>query len=63
MTLNNTIDYEVFVAHVLAMRNAQKNFFATRDKNYLETSKALEKQVDKDIEVLTAPAIQLDLNF
>ena len=63
MPLNKTIDFDVFVAHVLAMRNAQKNFFATRAVNFLKESEELEKQVDKDIEVLTAPAIQLDIKF
>ena len=63
MSLNNTIDFDVFVAHVKSMRNAQKNFFATRNAIFLQESKVLEKQVDKDIEILTAPAIQLDLKF
>lgn len=59
--MNAVIDYEEFVAAVLQMRNAQKNFFATRNSWYLSESKKFEKQVDKYIEVLTAKATELPL--
>ena len=35
-----------FTELVLKMRTAQKNYFATRNANYLNESKKLEKQVD-----------------
>jgi hypothetical protein len=39
-------EYE-FIALIREMRTAQKNFFATRNANYLGESKKLEKQVDE----------------
>ena len=35
-----------FISAVKAMREAQKDYFATRDINVLRRSKALEKRVD-----------------
>lgn len=35
-----------FLTLVRAMREAQKNYFATRNTTYLKQSKELEKQVD-----------------
>ena len=35
-----------FAELVLKMRTAQRNYFATRNANYLAESKKLEKQVD-----------------
>lgn len=32
---------------VLEMRKAQKNFFKTRDRKYLDLSKKLESEVDR----------------
>ena len=40
------MEYQEFIELVKQMRTAQKNFFATRNINYLSESKKLEKQVD-----------------
>ncbi len=41
-----------FLKKVKEMRQAQKNYFATRRKSYLFQSKDLEKQVDEMISFL-----------
>lgn len=38
-----------FFMLVVQMRNAQKQYFRTRDKSDLQASKQLEKQVDDEI--------------
>jgi hypothetical protein len=43
---NRSMTDTEFITLVRAMREAQKNFFATRNANYLKQSKELEKQVD-----------------
>ena len=44
-----------FVAKVSEMRNAQRSYFRTRDRAFLEKSKTLEKEVDKAVEVFYDP--------
>lgn len=41
------------------MRRAQKKFFDTRDPYYLKTSKELEKKVDRAVEDVLNPKIDL----
>jgi len=44
--INNTaMEYKEFVELVKKMREAQKNYFRTRDYNYLSESKKIERQV------------------
>jgi len=38
-----------FVLKVKMMREAQKNYFATRSREWLTESKRLEKEVDNDL--------------
>lgn len=38
-----------FLSTVARMRQAQKDYFKTKDKNVLERSKSLERMVDKQI--------------
>ena len=38
-----------FVLSVKMMREAQKNYFATRSREWLTESKRLEKEVDNDL--------------
>lgn len=42
-----------FFDKVAAMRQAQRDYFKTRDKDTLIRSKMLEKEVDKEIERVT----------
>ena len=44
--MNTVDDYIEFAELVKTLRTAQKNYFATRNVNYLNESKKLEKQVD-----------------
>jgi len=44
------MEHKEFIELVKRMREAQKNYFRTRDYNYLSESKMLERQVDKLIE-------------
>ena len=46
-----------FVALVREMRQAQKEYFKTRDRDVLNRSKSLERQVDKAIEAMNAPGL------
>ena len=41
---------EQFEAKVAELRQAQKNYFATRDRSYLEQSKSLEREIDEELE-------------
>jgi hypothetical protein len=43
-------EIERFISTVMDMRTAQKAFFKSRDKKWLEASKTLERDVDKWIE-------------
>ncbi len=44
-----------FVKLVADMREAQRNYFKTRDRSWLDKSKALERQVDNQIAVMNNP--------
>jgi hypothetical protein len=44
-----------FMDTVTKMRNAQKMYFRTREKTYLEESKRLEREVDRLIESANKP--------
>lgn len=48
---------------VVDMRQAQKNWFKTKNREYLERSKELEKRVDKEIERVQDIANEPELNF
>jgi hypothetical protein len=50
-------DYKAFAQLVADMRAAQKAYFATRDRDVLSRSKALERQVDKFLDDLKAPGL------
>ena len=53
-------DLESFAVLVRKLREAQKNFFRTREHSYLFESKALEKIVDKKIsEILDDKQLEL----
>lgn len=43
------MDLAQFMAKVSQMRNAQRSYFRTRSTEFLNRSKALEKEVDKCI--------------
>lgn len=44
-----------FMDTVTKMRNAQKMYFKTRERTWLEESKSLERQVDRLIESANKP--------
>lgn len=44
-----------FVKLVAQMREAQRNYFKTRNSAWLEKSKMLERQVDNQIKAMTDP--------
>ena len=44
-----------FVKLVAQMREAQRNYFKTRDRSWLGKSKALERQVDNQIAATNNP--------
>lgn len=44
-----------FIKLVADMREAQRNYFKTRDRSWLDKSKALERQVDNQIAVMNNP--------
>lgn len=46
---------EAFTKLVKLMRNTQKTYFRTRDKEVLATSKIYEKDVDKAVEEILNP--------
>lgn len=48
---------------VSEMRQAQKNYFKTRNQSYLDRSKHLEKQVDAEIERVNRITSQPELDF
>lgn len=50
-------DLRAFFALVAEMRQAQKDYFATRDREVLNRSKSLERQVDKQIESINQPGL------
>jgi hypothetical protein len=50
-------DYKAFAHLVDEMRAAQKEYFATRDRDVLSRSKSLERQVDKFLDDLKAPGL------
>lgn len=50
-----------FEAKVAQMRQAQKNYFATRERAYLTESKALEREIDKELETRKNPDTQQQL--
>ena len=52
---------EQFEAKVAQMRQAQKNYFATKDRAYLTESKALEREIDKELETRKNPDTQQQL--
>ena len=46
-----------FLGAVTAMRQAQRQYFSTRDKTWLDTSKGLEKRVDQYLDGLARPGL------
>ena len=44
-----------FVKLVADMREAQRNYFKTRDRSWLDKSKALERRVDNQIAAMNNP--------
>ena len=44
-----------FVKLVAQMREAQRNYFKTRDRSWLAKSKALERQFDNQIAAMNSP--------
>lgn len=52
-------DLERLLDLVLAVRNAQREFFRTRSASALERSKALEKQVDDLLAKINSPQQEL----
>lgn len=48
---------------VVKMRQMQKNWFKTHNYMYLEQSKQLEKQVDKEIERVNKISVEPEINF
>ncbi len=52
------IKFDEFVELVSKLRSAQKNFFKTRQANYLADAKQLEKKVDKAIMEFKNPDTQ-----
>ena len=52
-----------FFELVVEMRYAQKNYFKTRNQGYLDRSKNLEKQVDKEIERVQKLITEPEFNF
>lgn len=48
---------------VSEMRQAQRNYFKTRNQGYLDRSKHLEKQVDAEIERVNRITSQPELDF
>jgi Lar family restriction alleviation protein len=58
-TLESTADDPDFVMLVTKMRQAQKDYFRTRDVGHLTESKSLERQVDQYIEDLNNPVQEL----
>lgn len=51
------MDNKEFIELVRQMRNAQKEYFRTRDKRILACSKELERRVDKAIEESNEPQL------
>jgi hypothetical protein len=47
-------DFLIFVRLVASMRAAQVSYFAKRDALSLQNSKALERQVDKEVARMTS---------
>lgn len=50
MTEDARIDIEVFISTVMDMRTAQKQYFKTRDIQWLNNSKQLERDVGRWID-------------
>ena len=48
---------------VAEMRQAQKNYFKTRNQGYLDRSKHLEKQIDAEIDRVQRITNEPQLNF
>ena len=51
--------YEQFIDLVAEMRQAQKEYFKTRDRNILSKSKQLEAQVDAEINKVNSKQLNL----
>ena len=56
-TLMDQHEIEAFIDLVERMRQAQKDYFAYRERETLQLSKQLERQVDKTIESLKKPRL------
>lgn len=52
-----------FFSLVAEMRKAQKEYFKTRNQTVLQQSKALEKQVDAEIERVKKLTTEPEINF
>lgn len=51
------MDYDSFKDLVRRMREAQKEYFRTRDKDVLRKSKDLERQVDLELQTDNNPSL------
>ena len=47
---------EEFIKKISAMRQAQRDYFKSRDPLNLQTAKRLEAEVDRELSILTATA-------
>jgi len=52
-----------FYDKVVLMRKAQKEYFATRSKDWLSESKRLEKEIDQEIDRVSKLTNQLTINI
>lgn len=52
-----------FFTIVVEMRQAQKNYFKTRNQGYLHLSKQFEKQIDAEIDRVLKLKTEPELNF
>lgn len=52
-----------FFTIVVEMRQAQKNYFKTRNQGYLNLSKQFEKQIDAEIDRVLKLKTEPELNF
>lgn len=53
--------HQEFIAKVAEMRSLQKEYFRDRSRSTLDQCKFIEREVDQEIEKLTAPTTQTTL--
>lgn len=61
MERNINMKHQEFYALVESMRNAQKKYFETRNREWLKTSMQLERKVDEEIKSAKETANQTTL--